>query len=268
MERSRVMTSGEWPLIDYHLHVIAHGERPMTVENILKYCEVARARDVRQMGITEHDRYLDEIDLAAFHEAREMSRAVELRLGIEIDFVPGAEERMDHDSSALPYDYVIGSVHRVIGEEIDHPEHREIYEKMETYELYERYYANVREAALSGRFEVLGHPDLIKIFRHFPDQDITPMLEETADAVAASGVVVDVNTAGLRKPIGEIYPSRDLLEMFHRRNVPIVLSSDAHAPDQVAMGYEKSLKLVHDIGYREVVTFKDRERGALPLRPE
>ncbi len=252
-------------MIDYHLHVVAHGDRPMTVENILQYCEVAHERGIRQMGITEHDRYLDDIDLAAFQEARELSQDVELRLGIEIDFVPGQEERMDRDATALPYDYVIGSVHRVDNEEVDHPDHLEIYEKWETYDLYEAYYRNVREAALSGRFEILGHPDLIKIFRKFPDRDITPMLEETADAIAESGIVVDVNAAGLRKPIGEIYPSKDFLQMLHRRGVPIILSSDAHAADQVAAGYDKSLKLVHDVGYREVVTFKDRERGALSL---
>jgi histidinol-phosphatase (PHP family) len=252
-------------VIDYHLHVIAHGDRPMTVENIIAYLEVAKSRGLRQMGITEHDRYLEEIDLAAFQEAREKYQDVELRLGIEIDFVPGAEERMDRDGSALPYDYVIGSVHRVDNEEVDHPDHQDIYAKWETYDLYEAYYKNVREAALSGRFEILGHPDLIKIFRHFPDRDITPMLEETADAVAESGIVVDVNAAGLRKPIAEIYPSRQLLEMFHRRGVPIILSSDAHAPDQVALGYDKSLKLVHDVGYREVAIFKDRERGNLSL---
>jgi histidinol-phosphatase (PHP family) len=252
-------------LIDYHLHVVAHGDRPMTVENILAYCEVARGRGILQMGITEHDRYLDEIDLAAFQEARGKSRDVELRLGIEIDFVPGDEERMEHDSNALPYDYVIGSVHRVDGEEVDHPDHREIYGKWDTYDLYEAYYANVRAAALSGRFDVLGHPDLIKIFRQYPDGDITGMLEETADAVAESGIVVDVNAAGLRKPVGEIYPSRKLLEMFYHRGVPIILSSDAHAPDQVGMGYEKSLPLVRDVGYREVVTFSCRERGTLAL---
>ena len=252
-------------MIDYHLHVVAHGDRPMTVENIIQYCEVAHERGIRQMGITEHDRYLDDIDLAAFQEARELSQDVELRLGIEIDFVPGQEERMDHDATALPYDYVIGSVHRVDNEEVDHPDHQEIYEKWETYDLYEAYYRNVREAALSGRFEILGHPDLIKIFRKFPDRDITPMLEETADAIAESGIAVDVNAAGLRKPIGEIYPSKDFLQMLHRRGVPIILSSDAHAADQVAAGYDKSLKLVHEVGYREVVTFKDRERGALSL---
>jgi histidinol-phosphatase (PHP family) len=252
-------------LIDYHLHVVAHGDRAMTVENILTYCEVAKARGIRQMGITEHDRYLDDIDLAAFQEAREKSQDVELRVGIEIDFVPGNEEQMDRYATALPYDYIIGSVHRVGGEEVDHPGHEEIYERWDTYELYEAYYENVRKAALSGRFDVLGHPDLIKIFRYFPDRDITPMLEETADAVAESGIVVDVNAAGLRKPIGEIYPSRDFLEMFHRRGVPIVLSSDAHAPGEVAAGYEKSLELVHDVGYREVVTFKNRERGTLTL---
>src|SRR3712207_7454795 len=121
-------------MIDYHLHVIAHGDLPMTVENILKYCEVAKGRGLKQMGITEHDRYLDEIDLAAFQEAREKSQDVELRLGIEIDFVPGAEERMERDSTALPYDYVIGKIHRVQGEEVDHPDHREIYEKLRSEE--------------------------------------------------------------------------------------------------------------------------------------
>ncbi len=252
-------------MIDYHLHVVAHGDRPMTVENILTYCEVAKARGIRQMGITEHDRYLDDIDVAAFQKARELSHDVELRLGIEIDFVPGKEEQMDRFAKALPYDYVIGSVHRVSGEEVDHPDHREIYDKWDTYELYEAYYENVRKAALSGRFDVLGHPDLIKIFRHSPDRDITDMLEQTAGAVAESGIVVDVNAAGLRKPVGEIYPSRDFLEMFHRRDVPIILSSDAHAPNEVAAGYDRSLELVHDVGYREVVTFRNRERGTLAL---
>ena len=252
-------------MIDYHLHVVAHGDRPMTVENILAYCEVAGERGIRQMGITEHDRYLDDIDLAAFQEARELSQDVELRLGIEIDFVPGKEEEMDRFATELPYDYIIGSVHRVAGEEVDHPDHKEIYEKWDTYDLYEAYYENVRAAALSGRFDVLGHPDLIKIFRRFPEKDITGMLEETADAVAESGVVVDVNAAGLRKPVGEIYPSRDFLEMFHRRGVPIILSSDAHAPEEVAAGYDRSLALVRDVGYREVVTFKNGERGTLAL---
>ena len=55
------------------------------------------------------------------------------------------------------------------------------------------------------------------------------------------------------------------LEMFHRRKVPIILSSDAHAPDQVALGYETSVKLVREVGYTEVVTFKDHERGTLAL---
>ena len=237
----------------------------MTVENILAYCEVARERGIRQLGITEHDRYLDDIDLVAFRNARELSQDVELRLGIEVDFVPGREEQMDRFAAALPYDYVIGSVHRVGGEEVDRDPGADIYDKWDTYDLYEAYYENVRKAALSGRFDVLGHPDLIKIFRRVPEGDITAMLEETADAVAESGIVVDVNAAGLRKPIGEIYPSRLFLEMFHSRGVQIILSSDAHAPEEVAAGYDESLALIRDVGYREVVTFKDRERGTLAL---
>jgi histidinol-phosphatase (PHP family) len=74
-----------------------------------------------------------------------------------------------------------------------------------------------------------------------------------------------VNAAGLRKPIGEVYPARAFLEMFHKRGVPIVLSSDAHAPDEVAMGYDTSLALVRDVGYREVATFRNHEQGTLPI---
>ncbi|WP_273843534.1 histidinol-phosphatase HisJ family protein [Rubrobacter calidifluminis] len=252
-------------MIDYHLHVVAHGDRPMTTENILRYCEVARERGLVQMGITEHDRYLDDVDLAAFQRAREEVDGLELRLGIEVDFVPGTEEEMDRVARALPYDYVIGSVHKVDGKDVDHPDHREVYDEYEPYELYERYFENVRKAALSGRFDVIGHPDLVKIFGCRPERDITPMLEETADAIAEAGVAVDVNAAGLRKPIGEIYPSRRFLEMFFRRGVPIVLSSDAHSPEEVAAGYDRSLALVREVGYREVITFKDRERGSLAL---
>src|SRR3712207_4760478 len=121
----------------------------MTVENILAYCEVARARGIRQMGITEHDRYLDDVDLVAFRKARELSRDVELRLGIEIDFVTGTEEQMDRFAAALPYDYIIGSVHRVGGEEVDRYPDADLYHRWDTYDLYEAYYENVREAALS-----------------------------------------------------------------------------------------------------------------------
>ncbi|AHY47401.1 histidinol phosphate phosphatase, HisJ family [Rubrobacter radiotolerans] len=249
-------------MIDYHLHVIAHDDRPMTVENILAYCEVAKKRGIKQLGITEHDRYLDKIDLAAFMEARERSEDVALRLGIEIDYIPGNEDEMFNVSGALPYDYVIGSVHRVDRREIDRATDQSIYAEYETYDLYEAYFENVREAARSGLFEVIGHPDLIKIFRHAPEEDITPMLEKTADAIAEAGVAVDVNSAGLRKPVGEVYPSERFLAMFRERDVPIVLSSDAHAAHEVGAGYKTSVELVRRVGYEKVATFRDRDPDA------
>lgn len=246
-------------MIDYHLHVIAHDDRPMTVENILEYCKVAKDRGIKQLGITEHDRYLDKIDLAAFVEAREQSKDVGLRLGIEIDYIPGNEDEMYHVAGALPYDYVIGSVHRVDRREVDRQTDQSIYGDYSAYELYEAYFQNVRESAYSGLFEVIGHPDLIKIFRHAPEGDITPMLEKTADAIAEAGVVVDVNAAGLRKPVGEVYPSEAFLRMFRERDVPIVLSSDAHAANEVGAGYETSVEMVRRVGYERVATFKDRD---------
>ena len=98
-------------------------------------------------------------------------------------------------------------------------------------EVWRRYFAQVRAAAASGLFDVLAHLDLAKVFGHSASQSVIESEhEQTADAIAAAGIAVEISTAGLRKAAGELYPAQDLLRALHRRGVPITLGSDAHVP--------------------------------------
>jgi histidinol-phosphatase (PHP family) len=85
------------------------------------------------------------------------------------------------------------------------------------------------------------------------------------EAIAAADVAIEVSTAGLRKPVGEMYPNRELLEMFVAAGKPVSLSSDAHEPESIGHGYEEAVKLMRDCGVERVSVFERRERREVPL---
>jgi histidinol-phosphatase (PHP family) len=132
--------------------------------------------------------------------------------------------------------------------------------------VYTRYFAVLRQAALSGLYDVMTHLDLPKVFgQRAPDELLRREYAETADALAEAGCAIEISTAGLRKPIGELYPAPALLDELHRRDVPITLASDAHVPADVGRDYDAALRLAHDAGYRTVSAFRGRERRQEPL---
>jgi histidinol-phosphatase (PHP family) len=72
-------------------------------------------------------------------------------------------------------------------------------------------------------------------------------------------MTIEVNPAGLRKPIEEIYPSYDLLKIANSLNIPITLGSDAHKIEQIGYGYTEALALISSVGYKNVQYFEKRE---------
>jgi histidinol-phosphatase (PHP family) len=78
-------------------------------------------------------------------------------------------------------------------------------------------------------------------------------------------MAIEVSTAGLRKPIGEIYPDRAFLDMVIDAGNPIALSSDAHTPDQLGFEYERALAFLDDAGVKEICVFDRRERRLEPI---
>jgi len=271
-------------LTDYHLHLRPDEpgtppQRYFTAENVARYREAAAAAGIEELGVSEHVyRFRQALDLwrHPFWEEQaqddldaycEFVRGAGLRLGIECDFVPGAEERTAELLGARAFDYVVGSVHFVGEAAVDH-EGWDIWEGGDAEEVWSRYFEALAACARSGLFDVLAHPDLVKVWgrgRPLPAGDLRRFYEPAVEAIAASGIAVEVSTAGLRKPVGELYPSAELAAMCAEAGAPFALSSDAHLPEQVGYGYERALELFAALGVDEICVFEERRRRLEPL---
>jgi histidinol-phosphatase (PHP family) len=193
----------------------------------------------------------------------------DLRLGIEADYVRGTEDRMAGLLDSHEWDYVLGSVHFLGEFAVDFDDETDIWRHETTAErVWKRYFDAIAESALTGIFDVITHPDLVKIWgptRPRPAKDPRFYYEPAIEAMLDAGVAMEVSTAGLRKPVGEIYPARAMLEMAVDAGIPIALSSDAHHPEHLAHGYEEAVKLLSDCGVNEIAVFDQRERRMEPL---
>ena len=98
-----------------------------------------------------------------------------------------------------------------------------------------------------------------------PERDPRHYYEPAVEAIAESGIAVEVSTAGLRKPVGELYPSRAFAGMCVEAGAPFALSSDAHLPEQVGFGYARALEFLGELGVEEICVFERRERSLAPL---
>jgi histidinol-phosphatase (PHP family) len=128
------------------------------------------------------------------------------------------------------------------------------------------YFETLGEAARTGMFDVLAHPDLVKVWGdRIPDGDLRRFYDRAMDGIADSDVAVEVSTAGLRKPVAEIYPARPFLEMCLEAGRPVALSSDAHVPEQVGHEYERAVEWLGEIGVTELAVFERRERRLEPI---
>jgi len=272
-------------LTDYHLHL--RPDEPdtpprtyFTDENVARYRAAADAAGIEELGVSEHvyrfrqalelwrhpfwrEEALDDLDAYC-----EFVRGAGLRLGVECDFVPGAEDRTASLLDARGFDYVVGSVHFVGERAVDH-EGWDVWEGAgDADEVWRRYFDAVAECARSGLFDILAHPDLVKVWgrgRPQPERDPRHCYEPAIEAIAASGIAVEISTAGLRKPVGELYPAPAFARMCVEAGAPFALSSDAHLPEQVGFGYDRALDLLAELGVDEIAVFEHRERRLEPL---
>ena len=272
-------------LTDYHLHLRPDDEdtppeRYFTAENVERYLAAAAAAGVEELGASEHVyRFYQALelwdhplwqsngkdDLDAYCE---FVRTTPLKLGIECDFVPGAEDRTANLLEAHDFDYVVGSVHFIGDEAVDHPGW-DVWEGSEDPdEVWRRYFESLAECARSGLFDILAHPDLVKVWggsRPLPERDLRFFYEPAVAAIAESGIAVEVSTAGLRKPVGDLYPASGFAEMCVEAGASFALSSDAHLPEQVGFAYERAIAFLDDLGVDEICVFERRRRHLAPL---
>src|ERR1051325_5726917 len=99
-----------------------------------------------------------------------------------------------------------------------------------------------------------------------PAADVEVEIFETfADRVAETSVCVEISTAGLHRPVAELYPDPRLLSACHARDVPITLASDAHTAGRVGENLERAVALARDAGYDSLTGFQQREPPQVPL---
>ncbi|MDX6595050.1 MAG: histidinol-phosphatase family [Solirubrobacterales bacterium] len=272
-------------LTDYHLHLRPDEddtpfERYFTAENVDRYLAAAAAAGVEELGVSEHVyRFRQALDLWRHplweSNARddldaycEFVRPTPLKLGVECDFVPGAEEATRELLESRDFDYVVGSVHFVGDGAVDHPGWDVWEGSGDPDEVWRRYFEALAECARSGLFDILAHPDLVKVWggsRPLPERDLRLFYEPAIAAIAESGIAVEVSTAGLRKPVGELYPARGFAEMCVEAGAPFALSSDAHMPEQVGFAYGRALDFLDSLGVGEICLFEGRRRQLVPL---
>lgn len=268
-------------IVDYHLHLRgpkARGSEPLehTLAAVERYAERALERGVDEIGFSEHVYYFRQTraawhlpyhlerctyDLDAYvgvlQEAR--ARGLPVKLGLELDHAPGRQDELAGLIAPYPWDFLLGSVHEVLDHAVD--QEPGVWERLPVDEVWRRYVRSVLELAGSGHVDVMSHPDLAKIYGRRPAPAVLAELdEELACGLAAAGVAAEVSTAGLRKPVGEIYPSDGLLAAFARHGVPITIASDAHEPRLVGEDFDRALELVRGAGYGTVSVFDRRER--------
>jgi len=157
-------------------------------------------------------------------------------------------------------DYLIGSVHFIDKWSFDNPEFIGGWKNKNIDEIWQAYFEATEAMAKSAKFDIVGHLDLIKVFKFMPKQDVRLLAKNVLQAIKKSNMVMEINTSGLRKPVGEMYPSRALLEEAYALEIPITFSSDAHAVEQIGAGYELATSLAKDIGYTQAVTFIGRDK--------
>jgi histidinol-phosphatase (PHP family) len=259
------------PKVDYHMHTPLCGH---AVGQPAEYVAQAKRVGLSEIGFSDHAPLVSHEDarytmnvgqLPEYHkmveEVQRKNPDFTIKLGLEADYIPGFEKDTKKILEGYPYDFVIGSIHFIDRWAFDDPDPKEKvkWKDKDINTVYRDYYELLRKSARSGLFDILGHVDLVKKFGHRASADLSDDVKATAKVFKDSGVTVEINTSGLRKPVAEIYPSLDVLKIYSKSDVPITFSSDSHDPADVGRDYDKARDLALAAGYKEYRVFKKRK---------
>ena len=265
-------------MYDYHTHNARCGHAKGTLDD---YIQSAIGRGLKHIGLSDHSpiyhlgddpharpriamhqdeltNYLDEcVELKKAYRGR-----IDVRVGIESDYVLGWDDHYRKLWNDDRLDYVIGSVHWLGEWQIFS---KSLPEGHTVESIFEEYLKSIEAAARSRIFDIMGHIDAIKVRNYIPDRDIVAAYQRPLEAIAESGAAIELNTSGWRKECAEQFPSRGILESARRMGIPVCLGSDAHEPGLVGAGVSEALQLLSEVGYKEIAVFERREMRLVPL---
>ncbi|MFH1150513.1 MAG: histidinol-phosphatase HisJ family protein [Actinomycetota bacterium] len=261
---------------DYHVHTALCGHARGTLDELVA---AAIDKGFAEIGIADHMPLLydDNPDLAMAREQlpRYVEQVLELkersvgritvRLGIEADYDAATMEERIVMMNAYPWDYVIGSVHVLDGWIFDDPRNLDRYRDIDLDEFYLEYLYAVESMVQTGLYDIIAHADLAKKFDMRASIDLRPHYRRLLEKVKAAGMCYEINTAGLRWPVAEMYPEPEFVRIAAELGVPVTLGSDSHSPDDIGRDFDRALELVRSAGYAELATFDGRKMGSAPI---
>ncbi len=211
-----------------------------------------------RMSINQFDEYVDMV----YRARDEYAGQVDVRLGMESDFMIGMEGWLEDLHSRADFSYILGSVHPQTDE------YKLIYLTGHDRLEYERsYFLNLANAAESGLFDCLSHPDIVKIVHasQYKVSDHMDTIKPVLDRIAKTGVAMELNTSGVNKSYKEMNPGMEILEEMAKRDIPVVLGSDSHEPKRVGIDFDKALQKLQSAGFDTVSYFIDRNRHEVAI---
>lgn len=261
---------------DYHMHtpLCHHAQGEPSA-----YAAQALLMGLDEIGFSEHnpmiradfdDWHMYYDCLGEYIEKVEKARTdhpdLAIRMALEVDYLPGHEDWIQSLAQEYPWDYFIGSVHYISETwDIDNPKKMDQWKNADPWDIWSQYFERLTQAARSGLFHIIGHPDLPKKFCFYPKKDCTPLYTQFLDACVEAGIAFELNTAGLRKECREIYPCPEFLDLAYQRRIPITFGSDAHKPNEVGSDFNQAIELAKKTGYTHTVRFEKRIRQEVRL---
>jgi len=253
-------------IIDLHNHtpLCNHADG-----NLSQYIEKAIEKGTKYFGISDHapmdfdTKYrmnfeqMKEYEQDILEAKEKYKDKIEILLGYEVDYL---KNHMDKRVLEADVDYLIGSVHFIDEWGFDNPEFIGKYENQDIDEIWQKYFNTIQEMAESKLFDIVGHLDLIKVFKFMPNKNIVEIAKDALKAIKKANMAIEINMAGYRKPIKEAYPSKELLQEAFKLEIPITFGSDAHIPEQVSLYEKEIVELAKDVGYTQCAVFKNRKR--------
>ncbi len=254
--------------VDLHNHTYLCNHATGSIE---EYIQRAVELNIDVYGFSEHapmknfeDGYRLTLDKKEFYEntilelKKKYEDKINILLGYEVDFIQGDFLLDEIINSNV--DYFIGSVHYLEKWGFDNPEFISEYENKDIDKIWQEYFDTIEQMAKTNKFDIVGHLDLIKIFKFLPQKDIKSIAKNALKQIKKSNMVIELNSAGYRKPIKESYPSKQLIELAYELDIPITFGSDAHNVEQIGFMYEDISNLAKKIGYKKCINFNKRDK--------
>ncbi|UCH95907.1 MAG: histidinol-phosphatase HisJ [Candidatus Aminicenantes bacterium] len=254
---------------DYHLHTPfckhAEGEMEEYVETAIEngVTEICFADHIplpngfdaaHRMSLEDMEPYIEKISLL-----KRRYREISILMGIEADYIEGFEEYLEAFLDSYPFDLVIMAVHFIRRWPAGQWVYDFEYTKKTIRQRYKDYFYAMIKGIKTGLFDVVGHLDLVKRKGLSVVRNNQNEVKQVLEAASQAGMSIELNVSGLWKPINDIYPSLEILEMVVAKGLPIVMGSDAHKPEYVGACFDELLNHLFNYKGIKIASYQRRK---------